>query len=111
MGKKGAKRTPQADAAAGRIVDDLAVLGDVTAKKMFGGYGIFGDGVMFAIVDSAGDVFFRTDDVTRSSYEEAGGMRHDRMPYNQVPDIVTSDDETMASWAREALSVAAEAKK
>ncbi len=54
MGQKGAKLTPEATALADTLVDKLATLGDVSSRKMFGGYGIFESGSMFALVTSDG---------------------------------------------------------
>ncbi len=57
MGKKGDKLTQAATGLiATRLVDDLASLGDVTTKKMFGGHGIFESGVMFILIDSEGGI-------------------------------------------------------
>ena len=35
---------------------------------MFGGYGIFADGTMFALIDSGGRQFLRVDDASKSSF-------------------------------------------
>jgi len=111
MGEKGAKQSPDGAAMAERLIDELASLGDVTTKKMFGGYGVFADGVMFVIVDSAGDAFLRADDSTSGAYEEVGSPRHSRMPYWQVPDAVLNDDRKLIEWATAARDVAKAAKK
>ena len=41
MGEKGAKMTGAAADFAAAVVQDLAPLGDVRERKMFGGFGIF----------------------------------------------------------------------
>jgi len=49
MGSKGSKLSAQASQSAGEFVERLLPLGDVSSKKMFGGYGIFEAGTMFAL--------------------------------------------------------------
>ena len=60
MGKKGDRMTTASTAVAESIVERLGPLGAVTGKKMFGGYGVFEAGTMFAIVDSRGQFFDRS---------------------------------------------------
>ena len=53
------------------VLDLLTPLGPVTAPRMFGGFGIYLDGVMFALI--ADDVLYlKVDDRTRPDYEAAG---------------------------------------
>lgn len=111
MGEKGAKLTEDSTANAAVLVDAFGPLGEVRSKKMFGGHGIFGDDVMFGIVDSAGRAFLRVDDTTRPQYEAAGSEAHGRMPYQSIPDSVVADDDVLVAWGREALAVAKAAKK
>ena len=61
MGEKGARQSDQAAETAQGLVDDLLSLGEVTSKKMFGGFGIFESGLMFALVDSEGSAVSRVD--------------------------------------------------
>ena len=110
MGEKGARQTAAGAKAAEGLVDDLQALGDVTAKKMFGGHGIFLDGTMFALVDSAGGTFLRGDDTTAGDFEAAGGARHGRMPYWRIPSAVAGDPDSLVVWARRALDIANGAK-
>lgn len=110
MGEKGARLTGTATEVAEALVDDLAGLGDVTSKKMFGGVGLFEDGVMFLIVDSTGGVFLRADDDTAAKFAELGSSKHARMPYYSVPGRVLADPAELLKWATEALDVAKAAK-
>ena len=50
MAKKGAKLNPAATVTAEALVNDLLPLGEVDAKKMFGGYGVFAAGVMLGLI-------------------------------------------------------------
>ena len=90
--------------------DDLAPLGDVSLKAMFGGYGLFESGVMFALVDRNGEPFLRAVEATEPRYVAAGSHKHG-MPYWSIPDDVLADNATLLDWAREALDVARAAKR
>ena len=99
------------------VADQLAGLGPVTVRSMFGGAGIFLDGVMFALI--ADDVlYFKADDRTRERYDAEGlgafaynkGGRILRMSYYEVPDRIYDDPAEMADWARDAHGAAMKAK-
>lgn len=111
MGETGARLTGTAVEVGEALVDDLAPLGDVRGKKMFGGVGVFADDVMFVIVDSAGKVFLRADEATSQHFLEAGGGKHGRMPYYSAPESVLADEGLLQEWAGQALAVAKNAKK
>ena len=110
MGEKGAKQSSDGAIAAEALVADLASLGEVSARKMFGGFGVFHESTMFALIDSAGVCFLRADDQTSSDFEQAGVERHGRMPYWQIPSDVRSNDAELIRWARSALEAATRAK-
>lgn len=110
MGTKGAQQHPAGAAEAESLVADLSGFGEVTAKKMFGGVGIFCESLMFAIVDPAGRAFLRGDEVTAPDFEAAGSPRHQKMPYWQIPASVRDDEAVLVAWAQKAFEVAKAAK-
>ena len=110
MGEKGAKNTA-AEAAAADLVEALEPIGDVASKKMFGGYGVFADGVMFALVDSSGHSYFRGDRADAEELEGLGSEPHGKMPYWSVTDDEKADDEALLRRARAAFEIARAAKK
>ena len=110
MGKKGAKLTPESEAYVENLVTSLAPLGDVTSKKMFGGFGIFEGGVMFGLV-SGTTLHLKVDDSTRSRYEAAGGKQHKPMPYFSLPPTVEKSRAQLRKWGKEAVEVAHRSKK
>ena len=103
MGKKGAKLTTKSTSAAENIVASLKTLGDISSKKMFGGYGIFEDNTMFALVNSEGSVFFKADDASKVKYEQMGSHKHGKMPYFNIPDRILNDDTELLKWAEESI--------
>ena len=91
------------------IVDQLGQLGFVAVKKMFGGAGIYYDGLIFGLL--ADDVlYFKVDDSNKSDYERAGMKPFQPfddkpmvMPYYEVPVDILEDREELAEWARKSL--------
>ncbi len=111
MGEKGAKQKSKTAEFTAEMVEALTPVGDVRSRPMFGGYGIFENGTMFALINREGTLFFRADSTTKSRYEEAGGKQHNPMPYFEVPQAVAEDYSTFIDWAKEASEVAHAAKK
>ncbi|MDA0232916.1 MAG: TfoX/Sxy family protein [Chloroflexi bacterium] len=111
MGRKGAKQTGAASAFRDQVVEALRPLGDVTSRSMFGGFGIFESGDMFAIVDSEAQLYFKADGSTKARYEAAGSKQHRPMPYFEVPADVVEDEASLIEWASEAAQVAHATKK
>jgi len=95
------------------VLEQLAPAGRVAARAMFGGVGLYLDGLFFALIDDD-TLYFKADDATRARYEQAGSKpfspfpdRPDQtMAYWQVPAEVLEDPEQLTEWAREALGVA-----
>src|SRR5258705_11478130 len=53
------------------VVDQLGCIGEVAAKRMFSGVGLYHDGLFFGLI--AGDVlYFNVDDQNRPAYRTAG---------------------------------------
>lgn len=111
MGIRGARLTEEATRTADDVVARLADLGHVRAKAQFGGYGLYELGTMFAIVDSAGDLFLRATKETADKFEDQGGCRHGKMPYWLVPASVADSDDMLREWAQVALELAREMKR
>lgn len=96
------------------VLEQLARVPRVTSRRMFGGIGLYSDGVFFGIIDND-TVFFKTDDDTREAYVARGSEPFrpykDRpdvsMSYFQVPADVLEDTDELVPWARAAVRVAA----
>jgi DNA transformation protein len=96
----------------------LGRAGKVAARRMFGGYGLYCDGVMFALI--ADDVLYlRADDANRPALERAGSEpfayeangRRAIMAYWRAPDAAMESPELMAPWACAALEAALRARR
>jgi len=102
------------------ILDMLNDLGDVQARAMFGGYGIYHDDVMVGII--ANSVFYlKVDDGNRPRFEEAGSepfsyhrkgkKKPVKMSYWEVPVDVLENPRSLCDWTREAHAAAVLSKE
>ena len=94
------------------VLEQLTAAGRVTTRAMFGGVGLYLDGLFFALIDDD-TLYFKTDDSNRARYEEAGSRPFcpssrpgESMAYWQVPAEALEDADELAIWAREAMGVA-----
>lgn len=99
------------------VEEQFSAFGAVMFKKMFGGYGIFKDGIMFGMI-SPGDIFrMRADETNVEDYEEEGMKQFPShggkkgMPYWDVPVHVLEDQYELKIWASKSFQAALGAKK
>lgn len=97
------------------VLDQMKALGQVTAKRMFGGAGLYLRGRFFGLI--AEDVlYFKVDDANRKDYLDAGSKpfrpfgTYD-MSYYEVPVDVLEDVEQLREWAEKALAAAEKSGK
>ena len=93
-----------------RILGLLIPIGGVSSKAMFGGYGIFHMGDMFALIKGNG-LFFKVDDSNRLDYEKAGSTQYKPMPYYQVPTKLLNNTKELLDWARTSITIAHSSRK
>ena len=97
--------------------DLLGLVAPVQARAMFGGHGLYAQGVMFALLDDD-ELFLKVDDLCRERFEVAGCRRwvyqgpKGPMPtsYYRPPDDAHENSEAMLPWGRLALDAALRAK-
>lgn len=103
--------------------EQLAPLGRVTMRRMFGKTGVFCDGVMFGMV-TEDTLYFRVDDENREAFREAAsspplnyrkkGQSID-LSFWRAPERLLDESDELVGWARVALAaarrVAAERKR
>lgn len=111
MGKKDKNLTDAASLAVEDFIRRVDSLGNVTSKKMFGGYGIFESGKMFALVNAAGFVFLKVGDANRAQFEMEGSHAHGKMPYYRIPDGVMADEDRLHLWTKESIQLSKDAGK
>ena len=95
------------------VLEQLAGMGRLTSRRMFGGAGIYCGGLFFALI-FRDQLYFKVDDTNRSEYERRGMERfrpyadrpHLSMTYYSVPVDVLEDTEQLMAWGRCAVAAA-----
>ncbi len=97
------------------LLGRMEPFGHVSGKAMFGGFGYWEDGDMFALLDSSGTFRLKADTTTVDAFERAGcepfapempaGRAPMTMPYWRVPARVLRNDSTFEAWVRDAIAV------
>jgi DNA transformation protein len=91
-----------------------ARVGVITPRRMFGGHGLYYDGLMFGLV-SGGRCYLKTDAQTRPAYDAAGcepfryrsrGREITIGAYVSVPAQCLESPQEMGAWARAAIEAA-----
>jgi DNA transformation protein len=92
------------------IRDIFSKFGPVTVRRMFGGAGIYADGVMFALV-AGGVIYLKVGEETMPAFEREGleafsyesKGRRAAMSYRRMPDRLYDDPDELSQWAAAAL--------
>jgi DNA transformation protein len=100
------------------VLEQLAGLGQVTPRRMFGAVGLYHEDRFFALI-SRDTLYFKVNDTNRQNYEERGMERFrpfdDKplwsMTYYTVPAEVLEDAEECVIWARKSVATATLAAK
>src|SRR5258707_775514 len=102
------------DSFAAFLREQLAPLGRVTMRRMFGKTGVFCDGVMLGMVTES-TLYFRVDDQNRATFREAEafpplnyakrGHTID-LSFWRVPERLFDEPDELVAWARAALEAA-----
>jgi DNA transformation protein len=96
------------------IKDQLAGFGPVSIRNMFGGAGVYADGVMFAIL-ADDTLYLKADETSARAFEAEGmtpftytpeGKAPVAMSYWEVPPRLLEEPEELADWARQAHNIA-----
>jgi len=100
------------------ISDLFAPFGPVAVRRMFGGSGLYRDGLMFAL-EFDGVIFLRVDAASIPDFEREGSrpfvytrakspgkIGRASLSYWRLPERLYDDPEELAVWAERALAVA-----
>jgi len=97
------------------VLEQLGRVTPVTGKPMFGGVGIYAQGLFFALI-AEDRLYFKVDDCTRPDFEKRGMEpfrpfgEDSAMGYYEVPANVVEDVAVLETWMKKAIDVAAAAK-
>jgi DNA transformation protein len=95
------------------VVDLLDSFGPCEAQRMFGGFGIFHQGLMFGLV-ADGNLYLKADDASRERFVAAGSEpfsylrrgRECKLSYYLAPGEFFDDTAACLAWARLAFDAA-----
>ncbi|MCA9366453.1 TfoX/Sxy family protein [Candidatus Kaiserbacteria bacterium] len=103
------------------IGDVLGHIDGVTFRKMFGGYGLYLDGTIFAIMPSDSTLYFKVDDTNRAQYESYDSepftfvknksAQTVTLSYWSVPEEVMEDRELIEEWVRQSAAISTQQQK
>jgi DNA transformation protein and related proteins len=94
--------------------EQLAPLGRLTMRRMFGKTGMFCDGLMFGMVTDD-TLYFRVDDHNRATFKEAESVpplsyekkgRSIDLAFWRAPERLFDEPDELVTWARAALAAA-----
>lgn len=94
--------------------DQLALLGPITTRRMFGVNGLFCEGVMFGVM-AEDALYLRVDDHNRAAFREAEVFpplsyekqgRTIDLSFWRVPDRLFDEPDELVTWARAGLAAA-----
>ncbi|HQT27200.1 MAG TPA: TfoX/Sxy family protein [Burkholderiales bacterium] len=92
--------------------------GPISVRRMFGGYGLFREGLMFGLV-SDDTLYLKADEENAGRFEKLGlgqfgYRRRDRLvtlSYYMAPAEILEDSEQAAIWARSAFEAACRSRR
>lgn len=95
-----------------RVLGALRSVAPVTAKRMFGGLGLYCGGPIFAVVDDD-RLYFKVDDQTVADYDAAGSEAwvYDAKvgpiaKYRELPAYLLDDPAELGRWVADAAEAA-----
>jgi DNA transformation protein len=90
----------------------LNLVAPVTGRSMFGGVGLYSEGLIFALM-AEDRLYFKVDDSNRPDFEAAGmepfhpfGDAGQTMGYYEVPPFVLDSPDELSAWLDKSLRVA-----
>jgi DNA transformation protein len=96
------------------LSEQLAPLGPLSLRRMFGKTGVFCDGVMLAMV-SDNTLYFRVDDDNKAFFKEAEifpPLNYEKkgesidLAFWRAPERLFDEPDELVAWARQALAAA-----
>jgi DNA transformation protein and related proteins len=94
--------------------EQLAPIGPITIRRMFGKSGVFCRGLMFAMV-TEDTLYFRVDDQNRAVFKEAAAappLNYEKkgetidLSFWRAPERLFDEPEELVTWARAAMGAA-----
>jgi len=103
------------------LYDVFPALPDISSKGMFGGFGIYKNGFIFAIITAESELYFKTDEVLKEKFRKyeshpfvyAGHKNKEpiEMPYWSLPEEIMEDTDELLLWIEDSVEVSRRSKK
>ena len=95
------------------LIDQLTPLGDARGRRMFGGHGLYLNGMMVGIIDDE-TLYLKVDAANRAAFEAESMKpftyvsrgRRVALSYWEAPAAVIEEPEQLQNWVRDAASAA-----
>jgi DNA transformation protein len=100
------------------VLEQLGRVTPVTSRSMFGGVGVYADGLIFALMDDD-TTYLKVGDANRADFE-ARGMRPFRpygddgpasLNYSELPADLLDDVDALRPWVEKAIDVSRAARR
>ena len=100
------------------VLDLLVDFGTVEAKRMFSGWGVYRDGIIFAIITD-GELYFKVDKRSQTDYEKYDSHpftytregRQVSLSYWLLPEEIMEEQEKLFEWAQISIDISERSKK
>lgn len=102
------------------VMDDLfSGMPGIISRSMFGGFGIYKGGAIFAII-ADGVLYFKANDKNRADYESYGSRpfiytmpnkKTMEMSYFELPEEIMENKEELKMWIQKSVSASRETRK
>jgi len=101
------------DEFAQHLTDVFRLFGPISLRRMFSGYGIYHDGIMFGLI-SQDTLYLKADAENSADFKDQGLSQFEYvrqgkvigLSYYQAPEIVLEDTNEAALWARRSFAAA-----
>lgn len=90
----------------------------ITSRTMFGGWGIYKDDIIFALI-TGGELYFKVDKSNQDDYEKYGShpfeytrkKRQISLSYWLLPEKIMEDKEKLFEWIQTSVDISKHSKK
>ncbi len=100
--------------------DVLGHIDGITSRRMFGGYGLYLDGIIFGIITGESRLYFKVDDTNKPEFLERDsepftftshhGTKQVSLSYYNLPEEIMEDKGEVETWVRKSAAISQNGK-
>ncbi len=97
------------------VNDVMANITGISSKRMFGGFSLYLEGAIFAMITSESELYFKVDETLKEEFEKYGshpfvysGHKNKgpvEMPYWLLPEEIMNNEDELADWIQTSAAV------